>query len=80
MSRKGNCRHHAPEESFCNSVKNERMDGTRHETGAEAIADAFDYIEPFYNRRRRHPTLGHASPQYFLNDRIRRQHEQESAA
>ena len=35
---------------------------------AEAIADAFDYIEPFYNRRRRHSTLGYASPQQFLNE------------
>jgi transposase InsO family protein len=32
-------------------------------SGAEAIADAFDYIETFYNRRRRHFTLNYASPQ-----------------
>ena len=56
------------------------MHGTRYETRAAAIADAFDYIEPFYNRRRRHSTLGYASPQQFLNDWIRRQHEQELAA
>ncbi len=44
------------------------------------MADAFDYIEPFYNRRRRHFTLGDASPQQFLNDWIKRQHMQELAA
>jgi putative transposase len=80
MSRKGNCWDNAPTESFFNSFKNERVHGTRYETRAEAIADAFDYIEPFYNRRRRHSTLGYASPQQFLNDWIKRQHEQELAA
>lgn len=80
MSRKGNCWDNAPTESFFNSFKNERVHGTRYETRAEAIAAAFDYIEPFYNRRRRHSTLGYASPQQFLNDWIKRQHEQELAA
>ncbi len=80
MSRKGNCWDNAPTESFFNSYKNERVHGTRYETRAEAIADAFDYIEPFYNRRRRHSTLGYASPQQFLNEWIRRQQEHELAA
>src|SRR5690606_32630353 len=53
---------------------------TRYGTRAEAEADIFDYIEPFYNRRRKHSTLGYASPQQFLNDWIRRQHEHELAA
>ena len=52
MSRKGNCWDNAPTESFFNSYKNERVHGTRYDTRAAAIADAFDYIEPFYNRRR----------------------------
>lgn len=80
MSRKGNCWDNAPTESFFNSFKNERVHGTHYETRTEAIANAFDYIELFYNRRRRHSTLGYASPQQFLNDWIRRQHEQELAA
>jgi putative transposase len=54
--------------------------GTCYETRAEAIADAFDYIEPFYNRRRRHSTLGYASPQDYLANRIKSQHEDELAA
>ena len=80
MRRKGNCWDNAPMESFFNSLKNERVHGTRYETRNDAIADAFDYIEPFYNRRRRHSTLGYASPRQFLNDWIRSQHEQELAA
>lgn len=43
-------------------------------------ADLFDYIEPFYNRRRKHPTLGYASPMRFLKDWITTRHEQKSAA
>lgn len=79
MSRKGNCWDNAPTESFFNSFKNERVHGTRYESREEAIADAFDYIEPFYNRRRRHSTLGYASPAQFLNNWIS-QHEQKLAA
>ena len=48
MSRKGNCWDNAPTESFFNSLKNERVHGTRYRTRAEAQADLFDYIEPFY--------------------------------
>ena len=80
MSRKGNCWDNAPTESFFNSLKNERVHGTRYGTRAEAIADLFDYIEQFYNRRRRHSTLGYASPEQFLNDWISSQHEKELAA
>jgi putative transposase len=80
MSRKGNCWDNAPTESFFNSLKNERVHGTRYRTRAEAQADLFDYIEPFYNRRRRHSTLGYASPQQFLNNWLSSQHEKELAA
>ena len=78
MSNKGNCWDNAPSESFFNSLKNERVHGTRYSTGAEAIADVFDYVEPFYNLRRRHPTLG--SPVKFLENWISAQHEQQLAA
>jgi len=53
--------------------------GTHHETNAEAIADGFDYIEPFYNLRRRHSELGYTSP-HFLNAWNSSQHEKELAA
>ncbi len=80
MSRKGNCWDNAPTESFFNSLKNERVHGTRYRTRADAMADLFDYIEPFYNRRRRHSTLGYTSPMKFLEDWITTQHEQQLAA
>ena len=66
MSRKGNCWDNAPTESFFNSLKNERVHGSRYRTRAEAKADVFGYIEMFYNRVRRHSTLGQISPERFL--------------
>ena len=80
MSRKGNCWDNAPTESFFNSLKNERVHGTRYATRDEAKTDLFDYIEPFYNRRRRHSTLGYKSPTQFMNDWISAQHEKKQVA
>jgi putative transposase len=80
MSRKGNCWDNACSESFFNSLKNERVHGTRYDTQAKARADIFDYIEPFYNRKRLHSTLGYASPANFLQHWINAQHEQKKAA
>ena len=77
MSRKGNCWDNAPSESFFNSLKNERVHGTRYETRDKARADVFDYLEIFYNRRRRHSALGGISPIAFyetwLNEQSMRQ-------
>jgi putative transposase len=42
--------------------------GTRYATREEAEADLFEYIAIFYNRRRRHSTLGYSSPTQFLKD------------
>jgi putative transposase len=67
MSRKGNCWDNAPTESFFNSLKNERVHGSRYRTRSDAKADVFEYIEIFYNRIRRHSTLGHTSPEQYLN-------------
>jgi transposase InsO family protein len=79
MMCKGNCWDNAPSESFFNSLKNGRVHGARCHTGAAAEADLFDYIEPSYNRKRRHSTLGYASPVQFLGHWIRTQHEQQLA-
>jgi putative transposase len=68
MSRKGNCWDNAPTESFFNSLKNERVHGTRYQTRAQARAELFQYIEVFYNRNRRHSTLGHISPLRFMQN------------
>jgi putative transposase len=80
MSRKGNCWDNAPSESFFNSLKNERVHGARYVTREEAISDLFEYIEVFYNRRRRHSTLNSKSPIQFLQDWISSQHEHNLAA
>lgn len=65
MSRRGNCHDNAVVESFFSSLKKERIRGRTYFTRDEARADIFDYIEVFYNRRRRHSTLGMMSPAEF---------------
>lgn len=62
MSRKGNCWDNAVTESFFGSLKNERVHHRRYATRAQAKQDLFEYIETFYNRRRRHSALGYTSP------------------
>jgi transposase InsO family protein len=64
MSRKGNCWDNAPMESFWSSMKTE-MESSVPATRIEARRRVFDYIEAFYNPRRRHSTLGHVSPNQF---------------
>ena len=65
MSRSGNCWDNAAMESFFSSLKTERTARTRYHTRDQAKADVFDYIERFYNPRRRHSTLGYRSPMEF---------------
>jgi putative transposase len=62
MSRKGNCWDNACVESFFGMLKRELMYHRRYETRDAARQDIFEYIEVFYNRRRRHSTLGYDSP------------------
>ena len=62
MSRKGNCYDNAAMEAFWSSLKNELVHRRRFATRAEARTAIFDYIEAFYNRTRRHSSLGYQSP------------------
>lgn len=80
MSRKGDCWDNAPTESFFNSLKNERVHGTTYATRTDAQADLFEYIEVFYNRSRRHSTLGYCSPVRFLQNWISKHAAQQSKA
>ena len=80
MSRKGNCWDNAPTESFFNSLKNERVHGATYPTRVDAQADLFEYIEVFYNRSRRHSTLGYSSPTKFLENWISGHAVQQSRA
>jgi putative transposase len=65
MSRSGNCWDNAAMESFFSSLKTERTARTTYRSRDQAKADVFDYIERFYNPRRRHSTLGYLSPMEF---------------
>ncbi len=65
MSRSGNCWDNAAMESFFSSLKIERIRRKTYRTRELAKADVFDYIECFYNPRRRHSTLGYLSPIAF---------------
>jgi putative transposase len=65
MSRAGNVWDNAAMESFFSSLKTERTDRKTYRTRDEARSDVFDYIERFYNPKRRHSTLGYLSPIEF---------------
>jgi len=65
MSRSGNVWDNAAMESFFSSLKTERTARKTYRTRDEARADVFDYIERFYNSRRRHSTIGYLSPMEF---------------
>ena len=65
MSRKGDCWDNAAMESFFSTMKTERTARRAYVTRDEIRADVFDYIERFYNPRRRHSTLGQVSPDQF---------------
>jgi transposase InsO family protein len=62
MSRPANCWDNAPIESFFASLKKELVHDEDYATRAEARASLFEYIEVFYNRVRRHSSLGYRSP------------------
>jgi putative transposase len=62
MSRRADCWDNAPMESFFASLKKELVHGADFATRAEARAAIVEYIEVFYNTRRRHSSLGYVSP------------------
>jgi transposase InsO family protein len=63
MSRRGNCYDNAVMESFFSTVKSEL--GERFDSNGEAKMQLFDYLEVFYNQRRRHSSVGRMSPAAF---------------
>ena len=65
MSRKGNCWDNAVAESFFGTLKGELVDHEIYATRREANASIGDYIENFYNVRRRHSAIGNISPIEF---------------
>jgi putative transposase len=65
MSRSGNVWDNAAMESFFSSLKTERTARKVYRSRDDAKADVFDYIERFYNPKRRHSTIGYMSPMEF---------------
>lgn len=65
MSRKGDCWDNAVAESFFSTLKRELIYHETYCTRDEARLSVFQYIEGWYNRRRRHSTLGRVSPLEF---------------
>ena len=62
MSRRGNCHDNAVAESFFQLLKRERVRRRIYDTREQARSDVFDYIEAFYNAKRRHGSANGLSP------------------
>ena len=65
MSGVAQCWDNAPVESFFASLKRELVHHETYISREQAKASIFEYIEVFYNRVRRHSSLGHVSPEEF---------------
>jgi putative transposase len=65
MSRTGNCYDNAVTESFFGTLKGECIERTSFQTRGQARQTIFEYVECFYNRVRRHSSLGYVSPAAF---------------
>ncbi|MEH3405518.1 IS3 family transposase [Enterobacter roggenkampii] len=72
MSRRGNCHDNAVAESFFQLLKRERIKKKSYGTREEARSDIFDYIEMFYNSKRRHGSSEQMSPTEYENQYYQR--------
>ena len=70
MSRKGNCWDNAVAESFFSTLELELLDHEPFQTREQARTAIFEFIEAFYNRRRRHSSLGYRSPVNFEREEL----------
>src|SRR5438445_11540085 len=62
MSRRADCYDNAPMESFFHTLKTEQVHHQQYATRDQAKSDIFAYIEGFYNRTRRHSSIGYNTP------------------
>ncbi len=67
MSRKGDCWDNAVAESFFKTIKIEMVYDHRFQTIQQAKLAVFEYIEIWYNKKRRHSALGYVSPEVYGN-------------
>jgi putative transposase len=65
MSRRGNCHDNAVAESFFSNLKKEKVRRIKYKTRADARQDVFNYIEMFYNPKRRHTSNGRVAPAVY---------------
>jgi putative transposase len=65
ISRKGNCYENATMESFFGTLKDECVERSCFQTRIQAGQTVFEYVECFYNRLRRHSSLGYVSPTVY---------------
>lgn len=65
LSRRGNCWDNACVESFFGTLKRELIHHRQYQSREDARQEIFEYLEVFYNRQRRHSTLGYQSPAEF---------------
>ncbi|KAF6674342.1 IS3 family transposase [Pantoea agglomerans] len=72
MSRRGNCHDNAVAESFFQLLKRERIKKKIYGTREEARSDIFDYIEMFYNSKRRHGSSDQMPPTEYENQYYQR--------
>ena len=72
MSRRGNCHDNAVAESFFSLLKRERIKRRIYQTRADGKLDVFDYIELFYNPKRRHGNNGNLSPMDYEDSYFRK--------
>jgi len=80
MGSKGCCFDNAVAESFFATLKNELIRRRSWPERRELIGEVFDYIETFYNARRRHSTLGYLSPAQFETSTLRQDGAQDAAS
>ena len=79
MGSKGDCFDNAVAESFFATIKKELIHRRAWPTKAELRTEVFDYIETFYNRERRHSTLGQLSPARYEMINLSRSEEDQAA-
>ena len=65
MSRKGDCWDNAMAESFNGTIKRELIEAWIPDTKGELATAVFEYIEAYYNRKRKHSGIGYTSPHLF---------------
>jgi putative transposase len=71
MSRKGDCWDNAVAEFFFSILKTKLIYLLRYEDQKDTLASIFEYTEIFYNRKRRHSTIGYLAPAQYEEEKLK---------